>query len=587
MPGEKIGKIHADAKMGSNSEIEENVKIGACRIGDNAHLRSGTVIYQGNAIGDGFTTGHNALVRENNKIGNGVSIGTNAVVERDSFIGDRVRIHSGAFICEYATLKDDCWVGPRVALTNAPYPKGKNVKEKMMGAIICEHAKIGANATILPFLRIGRHALVGAGAVVTKDVPDYAIVAGNPAKVIGDVRKIADYDLLGVEGEDEGVTGCEFRVASLEQFPEPETDNSKPIKRSSPSFGSEERKAVMEVFASEQFIHGSQCREFEKEFASYCGTKYAIATANGTASLVLALLACDVSGGEVITVSNTFVATVNAIVFAGAKPVLVDIGEDYNLDPSRLEAAITPKTKAIIAVHLYGQMADMDAIMAIARKRGIPVIEDAAQAHASEYKGRKAGSVGDLGCFSFYPTKNMTVLGDGGMVTTDSLELCEKMAMLHDNGRLKVKYESTIPGMNLRMSEFQAAIGRAQLRKLDGFTSRRREIAAIYRKELKLPEITHPVELEGRKHVYHLYTVRVPAAKREALMKHLKERGIETSIMYPVPIHKMTAYREYEKVRLENTERWAAEILSIPMHAGLGEEDVGKIVSAIREFFGK
>ncbi len=290
--------------------------------------------------------------------------------------------------------------------------------------------------------------------------------------------------------------------------------------------------AISDVLESSQFVLGKEVASFEKDFASYCSAKHAIGLNSGTSALHLALLAAGVGpGDEVVTVPFTFVATVAAIVYTGAIPRFIDIDPvSFTMDVHRIESVLSPRTKVLLPVHLYGQPADMDPILDIARRHGILVIEDAAQAHAAEYRGRRVGSLGAMGCFSFYPGKNLGAYGEGGAVVTNSDEYARTIRMLRDWGAEK-KYEHVLKGYNYRMEGMQGAILRAKLRHLDAWTEARRAHAGQYARLLAGSPVRTPQELPYARHVYHVYAVR--SRKREALQKHLLDKGIQTGIHYP------------------------------------------------------
>lgn len=341
--------------------------------------------------------------------------------------------------------------------------------------------------------------------------------------------------------------------------------------------------AVRSVLESGRYILGNEVRSFEKEFAQYTETSYGIGVGSGTEAIHLALCAFGIGpGDEVITVSHTAVATVAAIELAGGIPVLVDIEPDYfTIDPGKIEAAVTPKTRAVIPVHIYGQPADMDPVMEIARKHDLRVIEDCAQAHGAFYKGKRVGSIGDAGCFSFYPTKNLGAIGDGGMLITRNREIAERAKCLREYGWAE-RYVSHLPGMNTRLDEIQAAILRVKLRHLDEDNARRVRIANAYR-ALSGFGVKIPDQRGSSRHVYHLFVIR--SARRNELMVFLKERGVAASIHYPVPVHLQPAYmRLKSNMSLSETERTASEILSLPMYPELSDIDVKKIIDLIGEF---
>jgi dTDP-4-amino-4,6-dideoxygalactose transaminase len=343
--------------------------------------------------------------------------------------------------------------------------------------------------------------------------------------------------------------------------------------------------AVLKVLASGQYVLGDEVAAFEEEFASFCGVRHAIAVNTGTSALHLALLAAGVgSGDEVITVPFTFVASAAAICMAGARPVFLDIGPaSLTMDPAQLEKAITRRTKAILPVHLYGQMADMDTIMAIARHHGIPVIEDACQAHGASYHGEMAGSIGLSGCFSFYPGKNLGACGEGGVVVTNDAKQARKMRMLRDWGQ-EQRYHHLIKGFNYRMDAMQGAILRVKLRHLDKWTEARREIAHHYSMLLRGSNIARPpTELAGRRHVYHIYAVR--SRDRNGLRRALEAEGIQTGLHYPIPVHLQPAYADlgYRIGSFPESEAAAREVLSLPIRPDMPLRQAEEVVASIEQ----
>lgn len=335
-----------------------------------------------------------------------------------------------------------------------------------------------------------------------------------------------------------------------------------------------------------QLYLGKNVQALESDFAAYCGTEFSIGVGSGTDALHLALKACGIRpGDEVITVSHTFIATVEAIIMAGARPVLVDIDPDtYTIDISKIEPAITSRTRAIIPVHLYGHPADMDPILKLARAYKLKVIEDACQAHGSEYKGKRAGSLGDAGCFSFYFSKNLGAYGEAGMVTTSDPEIAASCRMLREHGQ-NAKYYHSLMGTNSRIDEIQAAILKVKLPHLDDWLESRRNLAGFFNANLS-SELVTPLEMPWAKHVYHLYVIRVP--EREELRAYMENKGVGVGIHYPIPVHLQEAWRDYggEEVSLPVTEKITGEILSLPIYPELSIEEVSYICDCIREFEG-
>jgi dTDP-4-amino-4,6-dideoxygalactose transaminase len=340
---------------------------------------------------------------------------------------------------------------------------------------------------------------------------------------------------------------------------------------------------VLEVLDSGILAQGPRVKAFEESFAEMCGTQYAIATSSGTTALHLALLANGIGAGdEVITSAFTFIASANSILFTGARPVFVDIDpRTFNLNPDLIEAAITPKTKAILPIHLYGLACDMDPILRLAEKHGLALIEDACQSHGAEYKHEKVGSFG-TGAFSLYPTKNITS-GEGGMITTNDPAIDEKCRVLRQHGMRKRYYHDEL-GYNFRMTDIHAAIGLAQLKKLSKFNAQRQANAKMLSEHLKGVVVPHVPE--GQTHVFHQYTGRVPAGRRDALRAHLQEQGVSSEVYYPVPVHQQSFYISElaYKDTLPETELASQEVLSLPVHVGLSASDLETIVAAVNDF---
>jgi perosamine synthetase len=350
-----------------------------------------------------------------------------------------------------------------------------------------------------------------------------------------------------------------------------------------PQIGAEEKQAVLDVLESGIIAQGPRVKAFEEAFAEFCGVKYAVATTSGTTALHTALLAMGIGeGDEVITSPFTFIASANSILYVGAKPVFVDIDPaTYNLNPALIEAAITPATKAIMPVHLFGLSCDMGSIMEIANKHNLLVVEDACQSHGAKFQGQTTGSFG-VGTFSFYPTKNMTS-AEGGMITTNDERIAETCRVIRQHGMRRRYYHDEL-GFNFRMTDVQAAIGLEQLRKLPAFNQARRANAQYYDRHLN--GVIPPCEPEGYEHVYHQYTLRVKDGRRDALRDYLKENGIGSEVYYPVPIHQQTFYTQKlgYNMSLPEAESAAAEVLSIPVHPGLAPEDLGLVADAINNF---
>ncbi len=342
--------------------------------------------------------------------------------------------------------------------------------------------------------------------------------------------------------------------------------------------------AVREVLDNTQFILGPNVGELEREIAAYEGVPHAIGVASGTDALLLALRACDVQpGDEVITTPFTFIATAEVIALLQARPVFVDIDpRTYNIDPAGLEKKITPRTRAVIPVHLFGHPADMDDIMDISRRHNLRVIEDCAQAFGALYRGRRVGSMGDFGCFSFFPSKNLACYGDGGMVITREQGMAEKLRLLRNHGS-RVKYHHDLLGYNSRLDEIQAAILRVKFRRIEEWNDGRRRAADLYRALIRREDVTLPFETPGCRHVYHQFTIR--SAARDRILENLTAQGIASAVYYPVPLHLQKVFAGLKGIDdLKVSESSAAEVLSLPMFPEITEEEVRRVSDVINGF---
>lgn len=360
------------------------------------------------------------------------------------------------------------------------------------------------------------------------------------------------------------------------------------IPLSRPYIDQEIKDRVLEVIDSGQYILGEQCREFEKEFAEFMGVKHAILTSSGTSAIFLCLKALGVGLGDgVLVPSLTAFPTIEPIFHVGAKPIFIDVDDTFTMDSKYIEAILmvnARRIKGIIPVHLYGHPANMDLILDIAKYHGFWVVEDCCQAHGAMYKGERIGSFGKAGCYSFYPSKNLTVLGDGGMITTSDDLLANTCRMLRDHGR-REKYEHEVVGYNLRFNEIQGAIGRIQLSKLDEFNKARRQVAKWYDEGLKDIPVVTPITMDWAEPVYHLYVIQTQ--DRDKLAQFLKEKGIQTGIHYPIPNHKQKAVTNIygSQYKLAKTEEFVDKILSLPMYPELKQEEVSYICESIKDFF--
>lgn len=554
-----LNSISADVKLGSNVRLAQFINLYGCEIGDET------------------------------KIGAFVEIQKNAI------IGKRCKISSHSFVCEGVTIEDNVFIGHGVVFTNDSYPRATTVDGELQTerdwrvepTVIKKGASIGSGSTILPNVCIGENAIVGAGSVVTRDVPPDTIVAGNPAKVLRSVNR---------------------QGSAVETGPIPFLDLVTPHVQL--------EKELTEVFRhglrTAGFVGGALVEKFEKSFAEYCEAEHCVALNSGTDALRFALLACDIRPGDVVlTVPNTFIATTEAISQAGATPEFIDIDEKtYNMSPAKLQEFLEGQcirdevgnlisirngrpVRAVIPVHLYGQMADMDAIAELAERYDLVVIEDACQAHGAEYHSRKldrwmkAGSVGKVAAFSFYPGKNLGACGEGGAITTSDASICERIRMLRDHGQVK-KYHHDIEGYNGRLDAIQAGILSVKLPHLEQWNLKRRERASEYNKGLAEDHAASlPFEPSWSRAVYHLYVVRT--AERDSLIHYLKEKNIGTGIHYPIPLHLQRAYCSlgYKEGDFPIAEKAAKEIVSLPMYPQLDAVQQSRVIGEVIAFHKK
>lgn len=579
-------KVHPNVTIGKNVVIEDFCIIGyppdgtesgeiPTIIGDNSHIRSHTIVYSGTTLGLNCKLSHSVFIREHTILGDDVSIGINCVIEHHCVVGDRVRIQGQAGLAEFTVIEEDAWIGPRTLTANVFHPTCEKAKVCLGGPTIRRGAIIGGNCFISPDTEVGEESFVAAGSVVTKAVEPKTIVFGVPARKIGSTDRMR----------------CQFDLLKGSPYAAKKTEEEKLPRIPLVDLGAQHQKiklairlAMDRVIMNTRFIGGKELDEFEDAFALFCGTKHAIGVSSGTSALELALRALDIGpGDEVITAANSFIATPGSISAVGARPVFCDVLEDTQcIDPEMIEKAITPNTKAIMPVHLFGRLCDMEQVNAIAAKHGLKVIEDGAQAHGARIGDRRAGQWGDAACFSFYPGKNLGAYGDAGAVVTSDDALAAKVRKLKNHGRSE-KYMSDILGTNRRLDTLQAAVLSVKLRHLEKWNQSRRDIAASYRSlldglPLELPQVS------TENHVYHLFVVRTKL--RNELQSHLKERGIDAGIHYPVPLHLQPALSDlgYAKGSFPVTEQLAEEILSLPMFPEMEEGQVERVAEAVRAF---
>ena len=549
-------------------------------------------------IGKGTRIWHHAHVMKNAKIGEGCVVGQNAYIGSGVEIGNRVKMQNNVNVYDDVILEDDVFCGPSMTFTNVMNPRSFiERKDEYKKTIVRKGASIGAAAVIVCGNELGEYCFIGAGAVVTKDVPPFALMAGNPARRIGWVSRrgmklefIGNYATCNESSEKYMLDGTE-RIKLVE---EEQAISSVPLldlKAQYRTISEDVNAAVKGVLESQYFILGPKVKAFEERCADYCGCKHALGVSSGTDALLISLMALDVGpGDEVITTPFTFFSTAGSPARLGAKVVFADIiPETFNIDPAAIEKLISPKTKAIIPVHLFGQCADMDAINAIAEKHGIAVIEDAAQAIGSEYKERRAGSLGTMGCFSFFPSKNLGGVGDGGLVTTNDDALYDKLNKLRKHGSAPKYYHSLVGG-NFRLDAIQAVVLDVKLNHLDNWTEGRQENADKYRDMLadlaEAGKLTLPVEEQEMRHIYNQFSMRIHGGKRDALLKFLKDRKIGCEIYYPVPMHIQECFVDlgYEKGSMPKSELAAEEAIAIPIYPELTEAQMQFVSDAIHEF---
>lgn len=550
-----------------------------------------------NAIADDVKLGQNVRLSKfinlyGCEIGDESKIGAFVEIQKNAKVGKRCKISSHTFICEGVEIEDNVFVGHGVTFINDSYPRATTEAGELQTesdwvvekTVVRKGASIGSGATILANVEIGENSIIGAGSVVTRDVPPNVIVAGNPAKILRSVPN---------RSEESG------------RKPIPFLDLVTPHQELSSELEDVFRKSLKTA----AFIGGEEVDRFEREFAEFCEARHSVAVNSGTDALRFALLACGIQPGDVVvTVAHTFIATVEAISQARAIPEFVDIDEDtYNMSPTLLRRFFEEQcmrdasgrlisrrhgrpVTAVVPVHLYGQMADMDAILRLAEEYKLTVVEDACQAHGASYFSNrhnswfKAGSMGKAAAFSFYPGKNLGACGEGGAVTTNDPEIARHVQMLRDHGQTR-KYHHAIEGYNGRLDSIQAGILRVKLPHLDRWNAQRRACAERYGRLLTDREdLQVPLEPSWSKGVYHLYVVRT--SNRDGLMEHLKADGIGTGIHYPVPVHLQDAYSQlnYSKGDFPVTERAALELVSLPMYPNLAEADQMRVVEAMLAF---
>lgn len=549
-------------------------------------------------IGEGTKIWHFSHVMSNSKIGKKCNLGQNVVISPDVVLGNNVKIQNNVSVYTGVICEDDVFLGPSMVFTNVINPRSHVIrKDEYQRTLVQKGASIGANAVIVCGNDIGKFAFIGAGAVVTKNVPDYALVVGNPGRIVGWMCECGHKLNFNAQTETAClVCGMEYTMTNDSTI---DKKGAAPVtmvplldlKAQYAPLKHRIEPVINEIMDSQYFILGPKVIELEEKIATYSKTEFGIGVSSGTDALLIALMALDVGpGDEVITTPFSFFATAGVISRLNATPVFVDVEPDtYNIDPKKIEAAITDKTKVIIPVHLFGQMADMDPIMKIAKKHNIYVIEDAAQAIGSEYAdGRRAGSIGDMGCFSFFPSKNLGGFGDAGMVVTNNKILADKLYKLRVHGS-EPKYYHQIIGGNFRIDALQAAVISIKLDYLDNWSEGRLANALDYMNRFKAKNldkiVSLPVIRKNYRHIFNQFVIRTQ--KRDALLDFLRQHKIGCEIYYPVTLNNQEcfSYLGYKKGGFPEAEKAAEEVLALPIYPELTTEQRAYVIDTIAKFF--
>jgi dTDP-4-amino-4,6-dideoxygalactose transaminase/acetyltransferase-like isoleucine patch superfamily enzyme len=587
------------------------------------------------SLGHGTQVWHFCHVMPGAQIGAHCRLGQNVFVAPDVVIGDNVKIQNNVSLYAGCRLEDDVFCGPSCVFTNVVNPRSEVPRrDEYRQTLVRRGATIGANATVVCGHEIGRYAFVGAGAVVTQDVPDYALVVGVPARRVGWMsrhgHRLSEPDAEGVlrcpssgwryREMAPGVLRCLDReedaplqpqlvvVHSSREEPRsaPAADAERPSEGDAPvplldlnaqhrALAPELRAAFDRVLSHGQFVLGAEVQEFERELAASVGAAHAIGCASGSDALLLALMALDVGpGDEVILPTYTFFATGGAVVRVGATPVFVDVDpETANIDPEGVRQALTPRTRVIIPVHLFGQCSEMTPLTELAAAHGIAVVEDAAQALGAEYAGKRAGTLGRAACFSFFPSKNLGGFGDGGALTTDDEQLSQRLRILRAHGA-QPKYYHSMVGINSRLDALQAALLRVKLPHLDVWTEARRQnaeryTAAFCERGLSPRHFQVPVVRQSR-HIFNQYVIRLAdREQRDALQRALREARIGVEIYYPVPLHLQPCFEAlgYTRGQLPVSETLAETTLALPIFPELLPAQQARVICVLEQFFAR
>ncbi len=539
------------------------------------------------SIGNNTKIWHFSHILANSTIGENCNIGQNVVVGPDVKVGNGCKIQNNVSVYKGVTLEDDVFCGPSMVFTNVFNPRSKIKRmNEIRPTLVKKGASIGANSTIVCGVTIGKYAFIGAGAVVTNDVPDYALVVGNPAKQIGWMCECGEkFDNSGY------CNACGNKNPMIEKKSIPFVDLAAQQQRILPDI----QQRISSVLSHGKYIMGPEVNELEKKLADFSGAKHAVTCSSGTDALVMALMAiCAGPGDAVFTTPFTFVATAEAIRILGATPVFVDIDlETFNIDPALLEKAINQtkrtnklKPKAIISVDLFGLPCEYDAINKIAQDHELTVIEDAAQSFGATYKGSKAGTLGDISCTSFFPAKPLGCYGDGGAVFTDSDNIAEKLLSIRIHGKGKNKYDNIRIGINGRLDTLQAAILIPKLEIFQDELEKRKQVAANYSELLNNADenIVLPKTFEGIESAWAQYSILLKDGKiRDEMVEKLKKENIPTAIYYPTSLHLLPAFEDldYNVGSFPVSEDYSKRILSLPFYPYLSFDNQKKIVCRI------
>jgi len=546
------------------------------------------VIEPGAVIGQGTSIWHHSHLCSGAAIGAGCTLGKNVFVDQDVQIGDRVKVQNNVSVYRGVELADEVFIGPSAVFTNDLLPRAVSTDWQLIPTRVKRGASVGANATIVCGVEIGESAMIGAGTVVTASVQPHQLVAGNPARHRGWVCDCGE--VISREQARPADLRC-GHCARADRGSAGDTAQTGRISLAKVELRAEEQAAVLDVLRSGQLAAGKWVARLEESFAREHEAEHVVAVSSGTTALVAGLRAHQIGpGDEVITSPFTFVATLNAIIEVGATARFADVSEDLTLDPDSVRVLLSPRTRALMPVHLYGLPARMDELSKIAQEYGLSVIEDAAQAHGARVLDKPVGSWGTA-AFSLYATKNITC-GEGGVVTTDSKEIAARLRLLRNHG-MSSRYDYVLPGYNYRLTDLQAAIACMQINRLPEVNSARRSNATRLSDGLGgLPGLVLPSEPRGRSHAWHQYTVQVtPDARldRDQLQKCLDIAGIDSMAYYPRLVHHYACYLSHPQVGRDETpraKRAAREVLSLPIHPSLTGKDIARIVTCMRDALG-